>query len=79
MDATINFNLNESEDITRYDIHNQAERLYYVMWEFMHNTQRKFLKYNENNFDSKQLEAVEKVFETLHEELNEENINMDIN
>ena len=40
MKATINFNL--PEDLSNYHIHNQAEDLYFAVWEISHNGLRWF-------------------------------------
>ncbi len=78
MKAVLNFDLDNPEDRSDYEIHNQAVKLYWVIWEFVTNYKRQMLKYNEKKYTGEQLEAIEEIFNHLFEELNNENINLEI-
>lgn len=78
MQIIFKFNEDNPDDISDYVIYSQSKKLYYVIWEFIGNYKKSILKYNIENYTEEQLDAVEKVFTHLFEELNNEKINMDL-
>lgn len=78
MKVQFNFDLNEPDDISDYEIHFQAKKLYFIIQEFSSNYRKKILKFNEEKYTEQQLEAIEDIFNHLFEEINGENINLEI-
>jgi protein-tyrosine-phosphatase len=77
MKATITFNLNDFDDSHRFAVHNKAEDMARLIWEFVYNS-KKTISYEIEELDIKDpYEAIEKVYEHFRELLEDSDINPD--
>ena len=76
MKAVIEFDLNDSIDIQAHKRFMSIDSVYYVLWQFTEEM-RKQVKYNTNNYNGDQLEAIEKLRETFNELLINNQISLD--
>ena len=76
MKAVIEFDLNDSIDIQAHKRFMSIDSVYYVLWEFTEEMRRQ-VKYNTNNYNGDQLEAIEKLRETFNELLINNQITLD--
>lgn len=81
MKATLTFNLDNADDSIAHMRAVHATEMALVLWELTHNTKRKIEhEIQGNEIEGKNLdkyEVLDLVFEKLHEELNENGINID--
>ena len=66
MKAVIEFDLNDSIDIQAHKRFMSIDSVYYVLWQFTEEM-RSQVKYNTQNYNGDQLEAIEKLRETFNE------------
>jgi hypothetical protein len=76
MKAVIEFDLNDSIDIQAHKRFMSIDSVYYVLWRFTEEMRRQ-VKYNTNNYNGDQLEAIEKLRETFNELLINNQITLD--
>jgi hypothetical protein len=76
MKAVIEFDLNDSIDIQAHKRFMSIDSVYYVLWQFSEEMRRQ-VKYNTNNYNGDQLEAIEKLRETFNELLINNQISLD--
>ena len=76
MKAVIEFDLNDSIDIQAHKRFMSIDSVYYVLWQFTEEMRRQ-VKYNTNNYNGDQLEAIEKLRETFNELLINNQISLD--
>jgi hypothetical protein len=76
MKAVIEFDLNDSIDIQAHKRFMSIDSVYYVLWQFTEEMRRQ-VKYNTNNYNGDQLEAIEKLRETFNELLINNQITLD--
>jgi hypothetical protein len=76
MKAVIEFDLNDSIDIQAHKRFMSIDSVYYVLWQFTEEMRRQ-VKYNTNNYNGDQLEAIEKLRETFNELLVNNQITLD--
>jgi hypothetical protein len=76
MKAVIEFDLNDSIDIQAHKRFMSIDSVYYVLWKFTEEMRRQ-VKYNTNNYNGEQLEAIKKLRETFNELLINNQITLD--
>jgi hypothetical protein len=76
MKAVIEFDLNDSIDIQAHKRFMSIDSVYYVLWQFTEEMRRQ-VKYNTQNYNGDQLEAIEKLRETFNELLINNQITLD--
>lgn len=76
MKAVIEFDLNDSIDIQSHKRFMSIDSVYYVLWQFTEEMRRQ-VKYNTQNYNGEQLEAIEKLRETFNELLINNQITLD--
>lgn len=76
MKAIIEFNLDEPADIEEHKRFTNMNAVYLVLWEF-DQEMRSTIKYNTNEYNGDQLDALDKMRERFHEILNENQIKLD--
>jgi hypothetical protein len=76
MKAVIEFDLNDSIDIQAHKRFMSIDSVYYVLWKFTEEMRRQ-VKYNTNNYNGDQLEAIEKLRDTFNELLINNQITLD--
>ncbi len=76
MKAVIEFDLNDSIDIQAHKRFMSIDSVYYVLWQFSEEMRRQ-VKYNTQNYNGEQLEAIEKLRETFNELLINNQITLD--
>ncbi len=76
MKAVIEFNLNDEMDILTHKRFMSIDSVYYVLWQFTEEMRRQ-VKYNTQNYNGDQLEAIEKLRETFNELLINNQITLD--
>lgn len=76
MKAVIEFNLNDEMDVLTHKRFMSIDSVYYVLWQFTEEMRRQ-VKYNTNNYNGDQLEAIEKLRETFNELLINNQITLD--
>jgi hypothetical protein len=76
MKAVIEFDLNDSIDIQSHKRFMSIDSVYYVLWQFTEEMRRQ-VKYNPENYNGDQLEAIEKLRETFNELLINNQITLD--
>jgi hypothetical protein len=76
MKAVIEFDLNDSIDIQAHKRFMSIDSVYYVLWQFTEEMRRQ-VKYNTNNYNGDQLDAIEKLRETFNELLINNQISLD--
>ena len=76
MKAVIEFNLNDEMDVLTHKRFMSIDSVYYVLWRFTEEMRRQ-VKYNTNNYNGDQLEAIEKLRETFNELLINNQITLD--
>jgi hypothetical protein len=76
MKAVIEFDLNDEMDILTHKRFMSIDSVYYVLWQFTEEMRRQ-VKYNTNNYNGDQLEAIEKLRETFNELLINNQITLD--
>ena len=76
MKAVIEFDLNDSIDIQAHKRFMSIDSVYYALWQFTEEMRRQ-VKYNTQNYNGDQLEAIEKLRETFNELLINNQITLD--
>jgi hypothetical protein len=76
MKAVIEFDLNDSIDIQAHKRFMSIDSVYYVLWQFTEEMRRQ-VKYNTENYNGDQLDAIEKLRETFNELLINNQITLD--
>ncbi len=76
MKAVIEFDLNDSIDIQAHKRFMSIDSVYYVIWQFTEEMRRQ-VKYNTQNYNGEQLEAIEKLREKFNELLINNQITLD--
>lgn len=76
MKAVIEFDLNDSIDIQAHKRFMSIDSVYYVLWQFTEEMRRQ-VKYNTQNYNGDQLEAIEKLREIFNELLINNQITLD--
>jgi hypothetical protein len=76
MKAVIEFDLNDEMDVLTHKRFMSIDSVYYVLWQFTEEMRRQ-VKYNTNNYNGDQLEAIEKLRETFNELLINNQITLD--
>jgi hypothetical protein len=76
MKAVIEFDLNDSIDIQAHKRFMSIDSVYYVLWQFTEEMRRQ-VKYNTQNYNGDQLEAIEKLRETFNQLLINNQITLD--
>jgi hypothetical protein len=76
MKAVIEFNLNDEMDVLTHKRFMSIDSVYYVLWQFTEEMRRQ-VKYNTQNYNGDQLEAIEKLRETFNELLINNQISLD--
>ncbi len=76
MKAVIEFDLNDEMDVLSHKRFMSIDSVYYVLWQFTEEMRRQ-VKYNTNNYNGDQLEAIEKLRETFNELLINNQITLD--
>jgi hypothetical protein len=76
MKAVIEFNLNDEMDVLTHKRFMSIDSVYYVLWQFTEEMRRQ-VKYNTQNYNGDQLEAIEKLRETFNELLINNQITLD--
>lgn len=76
MKAIIEFNLDEPADIEEHKRFTNMNAVYLVLWEF-DQEMRSTIKYNTNEYNGDQLDALDKMRERFHEILNDNQIKLD--
>jgi hypothetical protein len=76
MKAVIEFDLNDSIDIQAHKRFMSIDSVYYVLWQFTEEMRRQ-VKYNTQNYNGDQLEAIEKLRDTFNELLINNQITLD--
>jgi len=76
MKAVIEFNLNDEMDVLTHKRFMSIDSVYYVLWQFTEEMRRQ-VKYNTNNYNGDQLEAIDKLRETFNELLINNQISLD--
>jgi hypothetical protein len=76
MKAVIEFDLNDSIDIQAHKRFMSIDSVYYVLWQFTEEMRRQ-VKYNPENYNGDQLEAIEKLREKFNELLINNQISLD--
>ena len=78
--AILEFDLNDFDDLSRYERVNKADDVCAALWHILHNTKKQLLwkvEANEQNFKDNPYEIVEMVYEKIWEIVNDNNINID--
>jgi hypothetical protein len=76
MRAIIEFNLDEPADIEEHKRFTNLNSVYIALWEFDQEMRRQ-IKYNTEDYNGEQLDALDKLREKFHEILNENQIKID--
>jgi hypothetical protein len=76
MKAVIEFDLNDEMDVLTHKRFMSIDSVYYVLWQFTEEMRRQ-VKYNTNNYNGDQLEAIEKLRDTFNELLINNQITLD--
>jgi hypothetical protein len=76
MKAVIEFDLNDEMDVLTHKRFMSIDSVYYVIWRFTEEMRRQ-VKYNPENYNGDQLEAIEKLRETFNELLINNQITLD--
>ncbi len=76
MKAVIEFDLNDEMDILTHKRFMSIDSVYYVLWQFTEEMRRQ-VKYNTQNYNGDQLDAIEKLRETFNELLINNQITLD--
>jgi len=76
MKAVIEFDLNDEMDVLTHKRFMSIDSVYYVLWQFTEEMRRQ-VKYNTNNYNGDQLDAIEKLRETFNELLINNQITLD--
>ena len=76
MKAVIEFDLNDEMDVLTHKRFMSIDSVYYVLWQFTEEMRRQ-VKYNTNNYNGDQLEAIDKLRDTFNELLINNQITLD--
>jgi hypothetical protein len=76
MKAVIEFDLNDEMDVLTHKRFMSIDSVYYVLWQFTEEMRRQ-VKYNTQNYNGDQLDAIEKLRETFNELLINNQITLD--
>jgi hypothetical protein len=76
MKAVIEFDLNDEMDVLTHKRFMSIDSVYYALWQFTEEMRRQ-VKYNTQNYNGDQLEAIEKLRETFNELLINNQITLD--
>ena len=76
MKAVIEFDLNDEMDVLTHKRFMSIDSVYYVLWQFTEEMRRQ-VKYNTQNYNGDQLEAIEKLRDTFNELLINNQITLD--
>ena len=76
MKAIIEFNLDEPDDIEAHKRFTNLNAVYIALWEFDQEMRRQ-IKYNSENYDPEQLDALDKLRAKFHDILNDNQIKID--
>ncbi len=76
MKAVIEFDLNEPEDIEAHKRFTNLNAVYIALWEF-DQEMRSQIKYNSQNYNGDQLDALDKLRDKFYEILNDNNVKID--
>ncbi len=76
MKAVIEFDLNEPEDIEAHKRFTNLNAVYIALWEF-DQEMRSQIKYNSQNYNGDQLDALDKLRDKFYEILNDNQIKID--
>jgi hypothetical protein len=76
MRAIIEFNLDEPADIEEHKRFTNLNSVYIALWEFDQEMRRQ-IKYNTEDYNGEQLDALDKLRGKFHEILNENQIKID--
>jgi hypothetical protein len=76
MKAVIEFDLNDEMDVITHKRFMSIDSVYYVLWQFTEEMRRQ-VKYNTQNYNGDQLDAIEKLRETFNELLINNQITLD--
>ena len=76
MKAIIEFNLDEPDDIEAHKRFTNLNAVYIALWEFDQEMRRQ-IKYNSENYDPEQLDALDKLRGKFHDILHENQIKID--
>jgi hypothetical protein len=76
MKAVIEFDLNDEMDVLTHKRFMSIDSVYYVLWQFTEEMRRQ-VKYNTNNYNGDQLDAIEKLRETFNKLLINNQITLD--
>lgn len=74
--ATLEFNLNETDDIKAHLRAVKSLDMSIALWEIIHNTKKK-IEWSLENEELDQYDTLELVFDKIHEILKEHNIDLD--
>ena len=75
--ATLEFNLNDPDDLEQYNRMNKASDLCAFTWEVVYNLKKRAIRKFEDQEDKDCFDAIDYVFQQIHESLNEHSINID--
>ena len=75
MEAEIRFDLSNEEDRRNYTLINQAEKLYFALWD-IDNKLREMVKYDSGKYSKEQLDVVEEIRDIIFGILEEYNIDL---
>jgi len=75
MKVILEFNLPDDND--DWEMHKMANDMWLALWDFDMQYLRNQIKHNPDNLTEKQLDAVERVRDKLHEILSERNVDLD--
>lgn len=76
MKAIIEFNLDEPDDIEAHKRFTNLNAVYIALWEF-DQEMRNQIKYNSQDYNGDQLEALDKLREKFHKIMNDNQIKID--
>ncbi len=76
MRAIIEFDLDEPTDIEAHKRFTNLNAVYIALWEF-DQEMRSQIKYNSQNYNGEQLDALDKLREKFYEILNDNNVKLD--
>jgi len=77
MKAIIEFNLDDPEDLHRYELMNKAMDLAGALWDITHNT-KKSLEYQFQEIENLDAyDALDKIYERIYEILEDHDVNID--
>ena len=75
--AILEFNLNDPDDLEQYNRMNKSSDLCAFIWEVVYNIKKRAINRFENEEEPDCFEAIDYVFEQIHESLHEHSINID--